>query len=408
MNDSGTTKMTRRQALRTAGAAGIYLGTANAFGRPADPSGAKRKIKLGIVGCGGRGGWLAKLFKEHGGYEIHAVADYFQRVADKCGDEVGVNSKRRFSGLSGHRKLIESGVEAIALETPPYFLPGYAEAAVEAGLHVYMAKPVAVDAPGCMSVLAAGKKATRNKRVFLVDYQVPTDPLNQRIVASIHAGHLGEIAQVMTFGRCGGFPDPVRTENIESRLESLIWVNDIALGCDYIGNYDIHAIDAALWAIGQRPISAMGSSRICRPDPHGDAHDVCSVIYQYENGVVHNHFGEALNNNSHSKSLTCDVFGQKASAQIDYFGKSFIRGGPGHCSGKVEALYSGGAKRNIDKFHKNITGDHFENDTLQRSVDGVLTAILGKEAAARGTLLTMDQVIKENKECKPDLTGLKS
>ncbi len=115
--------MTRRQALRTAGAAGIYLGTANAFGRPADPSGAKRKIKLGIVGCGGRGGWLAKLFKEHGGYEIHAVADYFQRVADKCGDEVGVNSKRRFSGLSGHRKLIESGVEAIALETPPYPSP---------------------------------------------------------------------------------------------------------------------------------------------------------------------------------------------------------------------------------------------------------------------------------------------
>jgi predicted dehydrogenase len=212
----------------------------------------------------------------------------------------------------------------------------------------------------------------------------------------------------MTYGRCGGFPDPVRTENIESRLQGLVWVNDIALGCDYIGNYDIHAIDAALWAIGERPISAMGHSRICRPEPHGDAHDVCSVIYKYENGVVHNHFGEALANNSHSKSLTCDVFGQKASAQIDYFRKSFIRGGVGHCSGKVEALYSGGAKRNIAKFHKNITESNFENDTLQRSVDGALTAILGKEAAHRGMLLTMDQVIKENKQCKPDLTGLKS
>src|ERR1035441_4375012 len=58
------------------------------------------KIKLGLVGCGGRGSWIAKLFQKHGGYEIHAVADYFQAVADKCGDELGVDRSRRFSTLS--------------------------------------------------------------------------------------------------------------------------------------------------------------------------------------------------------------------------------------------------------------------------------------------------------------------
>src|SRR5512141_1462275 len=96
----------------------------------------QRKIKLGVIGNGGRGAWIAGLFQKHGGYELYAVADYFQEVADKCGDKLGVDQARRFSGLSGYRKLMESGVEAVALETPPYFFPEHAHAAVEAGLHV--------------------------------------------------------------------------------------------------------------------------------------------------------------------------------------------------------------------------------------------------------------------------------
>ncbi|OGV53168.1 MAG: hypothetical protein A2X49_03075 [Lentisphaerae bacterium GWF2_52_8] len=116
----------------------------------------KRKIKLGVIGNGGRGGWIAKLFQKHGGYTLWAVADYFQEVADKCGDALGVDKARRFSGLSGYKKVIESGVDAVALETPPCFIPEHARAAVEAGLHVYMAKPVAVDVLGALQIEAAG------------------------------------------------------------------------------------------------------------------------------------------------------------------------------------------------------------------------------------------------------------
>ena len=109
-----------------------------------------RKIKLGVVGCGGRGAWIANLFREHGGYEMHAVADYFPEVAEAAGNALGVGPARRFSGLSGYHKLIESGVEAVALETPPCFFPEHVQAAVDAHLHVYMAKPIAVDVPGCL------------------------------------------------------------------------------------------------------------------------------------------------------------------------------------------------------------------------------------------------------------------
>ena len=81
----------------------------------AKPKELKRKIKLGVVGLGGRGHWLAGFFREHGGYVIHAVADYFPGVADQQGAALGVAASRRFSGLSGYQKVLESGVEAVVI-----------------------------------------------------------------------------------------------------------------------------------------------------------------------------------------------------------------------------------------------------------------------------------------------------
>jgi myo-inositol 2-dehydrogenase/D-chiro-inositol 1-dehydrogenase len=367
---------------------------------------AARTVKLGIVGCGGRGGWIAGLFKKHGGYEMHAVADYFQTVADKSGEKLGVDKARRFSGLSGYKKLIESGVEAVALITPPYFFPEHAVAALDAGLHVYMAKPVAVDVPGCLAIRAAGKKATANKQCFLVDYQIPTEPANIAVKAGIKEGGIGEISQVSTKGICNGFPDPPLTDTIESRLQRLIWCNDVAMGCDYIGNFDIHAIDAAIWAMDEIPIAASGSSRISRRNPHGDSRDVCSVVYEYESGIVHNHFGQALKNNS-TGAINCSIFGQVANAFITYSGKAFIRGGKKHRVGNVQNLYPTGATRNIAAFHKNVVEKVFTNDTIPRAVDGALTCILGREAAAEHSRMTMEELIKANKRLEVDLKGLK-
>lgn len=368
----------------------------------------KRKIKLGVVGCGGRGSWIAKLFQKHGGYDLHAVADYFQEVADKCGDDLNVDKSRRFSGLSGYKKLLESGVEAVAFETPPYFFPEHTKAAMEAGLHVYMAKPVAVDVPGALVIESSAKMATQKNRCFMVDYQMPTDPVNLEVVKRIREGALGKIAQMATIGFCGGFEDPPIGPTIEDRLQHLIWVNDIAMGCDYIGNYDIHALDAALWVAGQRPVSACGASRICRPDPHGDSADVCSVVFEFADGLVWNHCGEALKNDPEG-ALICRVYGGKAMAQINYWGNAFIRGGKLHYpGGTVENLYEAGAARNIATFYGNVTEGRFDNPTVPRAIDGVLTSVLGREAAARHTRLTMEQVIQENKKLEVNLRGLKA
>ena len=366
-----------------------------------------RKLKLGLVGCGGRGSWIANLFQQHGGYEFHAIADYFQPNADKCGNELGVDRSRRFSTLSGYKRLIESGVEAVALQVPPYFFAPHAQAAVDAGLHVYMAKPIAADVPGCLAIQQAAKTATDKKRVFLVDYQMPTDPANIEVRNRILAGGLGKISQVSTIGICSGFADPPLQKTIENRLQELMWVNDIAMGCDYNGNFDIHAIDAALWALGRRPVAAVGASQIARPDPHGDAHDVCSVIYEYGDGLVHNHFGQALPNQL-SSTLTCTIHGQKGYGTLEYWKKAEFRSDDSTYRADVKNLYEAGATRNIDTFYRHVTEGQFANETVPRAVDSALTCILGREAAARRTRLTMEQILAECKKLEVNLAGLKT
>ena len=209
-----------------------------------------------------------------------------------------------------------------------------------------------------------------------------------------------------TIGICSGFPDPAFEKTIENRLRELIWVNDVAMGCDYIGNFDIHAIDAALWVLGRRPIAAAGASKITRPDPHGDSHDVCSVIFEYADGLVHNHFGQALANQEPS-TLTCTIHGQKGFGTLEYWRKAESRSEEGAYLAAVENLYEAGASRNIDIFYRNVTEGHFANETVPRAVDSALTCILGREAAARGRL-TMEQILTENKKLELDLAGLKT
>ena len=368
---------------------------------------AESKIKLGVIGNGGRGRWIAGLIQKHGGYEIHSVADYFPEVADKAGEELGVPRERRFSTLSGYKRLIESGVNAVAIEVPPYFLPEHAAAAAAAGLHVYMAKPVAVDVPGCLRVEEAARLATEKHRCFFVDYQMPTDPVNNEVLKAIREDKIGPIAQVATVGIGGGFADPPMTSSLESRLRNLIWVNDVAVGGDYVVNYDIHAIDAALWVIGKRPTAAAGGSRICRANPHGDSRDVCSVVFEYEGGLVHNHFGQALANQVQGE-LSCRVHGLTGNATINYWGQASLTGPAAKISGSVDNLYEAGAMRNIATFYKKVIESRYDNETVRRSVDGALTTILAREAAARRVRMTMVELIQENKRLELDLTGLKA
>lgn len=405
--------LTRRKFLGgTLVAATSPVGLVHGLAADAVPAEAKRpefhrKIKLGLVGCGGRGSWIAKLFLGHGGYQFHAVADYFPEVALQCGGSLGVDPARCYSTLSGYKRVLESGIEAVALEVPPCFFPEQARSAVQAGLHVYMAKPVAVDVPGCREIEAVAQKASASRRVFFVDYQLPTDPHNQEVVKLIRADEIGKVLALNSHYFAGAFGDPPLTDTIESRLRSLIWCNDVAIGGGYHVNACIHAVDAALWVAEQRPVAALGLSRVGRPAPHGDSHDVFELGFEFANGLIMSHRGKHLNNQL-GFDVICQVLGETGHAQICYGGKTSLRGPENGYSGEVQNLYEAGAVRNIARFYDSVVGEDFANDTVRRSVDGALATILGREAALRRTRLTWDELLKENQRREVDLRGLKT
>ncbi|MGO9112620.1 MAG: Gfo/Idh/MocA family protein [Thermoguttaceae bacterium] len=409
----GTTRRAFLGNLAASAASTAVLGAAaHAFAAPSPPAApAGRKIKLGFVGCGGRGAWLASLFQKNGGYEMYALADYFQSAVDKCGDALDVDKRRRFTGLSGYKKVLESGVEAVAILDIPYFYAGQVQAAVNAGCHVYMAKPVATDVPGCLAVEAAAKQATEKRLCFHVDYQMPTDPVNIEIAQRIWDGAIGKILSISTWGSGGGTgmgKDTPRGKTLENVMQDLKWLRDIALGGDQIGNFDIHSIDAAMWITRQVPIAASGQARICRPNPVGDHHDLHALIYECPNGMTWVHQSYGIPDVATGRGLYCDIRGELASAQINYWGKSYIRGGPKPMgASEVVNLYEAGAKRNIATFHQYVSEGQHDNPTVRRTIDGTLTTILGREAGHRGVRLTMAELLRESKHLTVDLSGLK-
>ena len=189
-----------------------------------------------------------------GGYEIYAIADYFPDRAKAAGDRFGVADSRRFSGLSGYKRLIDSGVEAVLIESPPYFHPEQAAAAVEAGKHVYSAKPVAVDVPGCRTVEASGKKATEKKQVFLVDFQTRADPFFIEALRRVHAGDLGKIAFAEGIYHADSpfaqFYDALHSNPRDPETRLRAWGLDKVLSGDIITEQNIHTLDVVNWVMG--------------------------------------------------------------------------------------------------------------------------------------------------------------
>jgi myo-inositol 2-dehydrogenase / D-chiro-inositol 1-dehydrogenase len=395
--------VTRRQFLATS-----VVATSFSIASPATVFGtqANSKVTVGLVGGGGRGSWIADYLVKHGGFEMFGLADYFQPVAQRVGEQLKVPKERRFSGLDSYKGLLAAKPDAVFLETPPYFFPTRAQAAVEAGCHVYMAKPVAVDVPGCLAVLEAGRKATKAGKVFVVDFQTRADPWHNEAIRKIRDGMLGKVGLIQSFYYDDGFLDPAREKTIEPLLHGLTWCNDNALGGAYVVNCDIHALDVGLWIAGELPECAVGYSLRNRLNPVHDSHDTYAVSFHLPSGAVWSHYGEHVKNNK--SGIGCFAYGQKAYVECHYSGKVFIRGiEDGWAGGEDTTLYATGMQRNVQTFHKSIVDGIHTNPTLEPSVNSTLVALLAREAALQQRKLTWDELLRDQKRLEPDLTGLK-
>ena len=403
----GSLDITRRKFLQ--GTATAALGFT--ILRPALVSSAEAnsKLNVGVIGCGGRGAWIAELFAKNGNFNVVAVADYFQDRVDGVGNKLNVPAPKRFAGLSGYKRLLEEKLDAVAIETPPYFHPEQAAAAVEAGKHVYIAKPLAVDVPGCQSIEQSGRRATGKKLSFYVDFQTRAMPSYQEVVSRIHKGEIGKLVTVYAEYQTNlMFEDQDKRlradpRNAEVRLRA--WGIDRVLSGDVITEQNIHALDVATWIVNATPLKAYGKGGRSRPFL-GDCWDHYSVLFFFPDDLVVTFTAKQVGFGF--DDIMVRAHGTKGTAETNYGGKCWLRSRDEVFDGGTDNIYLVGVQRNITAFHESIVKGDCSNSTVPASVRSNLTTILGRTAAYTGTEVTWEQMMKAGEKWELDTKGLKA
>jgi predicted dehydrogenase len=300
--------------------------------------------------------------------------------------------------------MVEGKLDAVAIESPPYFHPEQAAAAVDAGKHVYVAKPIAVDVPGCTTILEAGKTATAKKLAFLVDFQTRANPFYIEAVQHVHAGDLGTIVLVQANYHTGSLGTRGWGKAPEQRLGG--WVREVAFSGDIIVEQNIHALDVATWFLNADPIQASGTGGNAAHKGKGDCFDHYCVTFWFPNDVVVD-FSSTQCINGHS-DIGCLVYGTRGTAHTHYGGSVYIRGHKSYKGGGTGPIYQQGAVANMKAFHKHIAEGHWANETVAPSVRSNLTCVLGRIAGREERLVTWDEMMKANAKMDGRLEGLKS
>ncbi len=270
---------TRRDVL--AGATGAAALAAVPLGAPRKPKhGPDDLIRIGLVGCGGRGtGAAAQALRTKGPVQITAMADAFQDrlegahkhlSGDKnLAERVAAEPDHRFHGMHAFEKLMDSGIDMVILATPPHFRPMQFKAAVERGLHVFMEKPVAVDGWGVRTVLEAGEMAKVKGLGVGVGLQRHHQSSYRETMRRVHAGAIGDIVAARCYWNMGGLWSKDRTpEMTDMEWQLRNWLYFAWLSGDHIVEQHIHNLDVINWAKKDFPARAYGmGGRQVRTDP---------------------------------------------------------------------------------------------------------------------------------------------
>ena len=366
------------------------------------------KINLGLIGCGSRGTWIGGLFQQHGGYEITAAADYFADRVNAGGDKLNVPAARRFTGLKGFERVLNTKVDAMAIESPPYFHHGQAAAAVDAGVHVYLAKPMAVDVPGCHSIEASARKAEGKKLAFLIDFQTRTDPYYQEAIRRVKEGNIGRIVSGEA-SYVAGSPWPKMIKDLEvnpqdPELQVRAWGISRALSGDIITEQNIHSIDVMTWVLDQHPLKALGTGGL-KSRTLGDVWDHFSVIFWFADDVLVTFYSKQYGEGA--DDISVQMFGTEGAIDTHYAGEVTIKGRVNYAGGRDGMLYTTGAVRNIATFYDQVRSGRFDYSTVAPSVRSNLTTILGRTAAYKLAEFTWDELMRSEEVLDPHLMGLK-
>ncbi len=414
----------RRTFLGTTAAA-----TAAMFIKPALVRGARANsaIRIGLLGCGGRGTEDAGNLVDTGAAQVVALADLFQDQLDaahahfdqlqQAKGYAALDATQLFVGPHAFEQIAASKqVDAIVIATPPFFHPQHLETVVAAGKHVYLEKPVAVDVPGAKRVTEIGKRA-QGKLSLDVGFQIRDCPPFVELVRRIHEGALGTVVCGEAYYLTGYIDRPLwpNASPAERRLRN--WVHDRALSGDIIVEQNIHVIDICNWVLQSHPLKvAATGGRQGRPADDGDCYGNYNAVFLYPNNV------EVTFSSTQFAKGWWDVserfFGTKGTSISPYTGPLGIWGDepwqaplvvqtPGQqaafsVTGNFTSNLQAADAEKKKAFIESINSGKFHNQA-DKGAESALSCMMARTAAYAGHDVTWDELLKSTDIWDPKL-----
>jgi predicted dehydrogenase len=363
-------------------------------------------LRVGLVGCGGRGtGAAQNCVVSSPGVEIVAMGDLFEdrldrsrkQLAEAIGDKLKVTDETAFVGWDAYEKVLATPIDLVILATPPAFRYIQLKAAVDAGKHVFMEKPVAVDPVAVRSVIASSDAAQKKGLAIVAGTQRRHDPKYVETMRRIHDGAIGEIVAGQVYWNQGGLWKAERKAGM-SDMEWQVrnWLYFTWLSGDHIVEQHIHNLDVANWAMGGHPVRANGvGGRQVRVDPgYGHIFDHFALELEYPNG------GRILSM-ARQQDGTARFVGER------FLGtKGRSNGMDSITTGKSEWKYSGPKDINpYEQEHADLIASIRAGKPLnegRRVAESTLTAILAREAAYTGQEITWDEISSSDLDLSPE------
>ncbi len=408
-------ELSRRDFIKASaafGAASLAVGTNRMYAAGSD------KVRIGLIGCGGRGTHDAtKCLRSSENVELVAMGDLFNDRLQRClrslkrtpsegspesddiRNKVKVKSDRCFVGWDAHKEVVAcDDVDMVILTEPPHFRPIHLKAAIEAGKHVFMEKPVAVDPVGVRSVIASSELADRKGLTIVAGTQMRRLSHLAEAMKAIHDGAIGELVGGQCVRSTGGMlnwssntkerqPDWSDMEWHLRRWLFLTWLSG-----DFITEMHIHNLDVMNWAFGGPPVQCvgMGGREVRKGPEYGNVFDHFAVEYEYQNGVRVEYMGYQID---------CPIgrndqrlVGTKGRAYSD-FGRLVIEG-----QNKTEYAWDQidpCLKQHADQINAIRQGKRLNEG--RRVAESTLTSIMGRMSAYTGRALKFDWAMNASK-----------
>jgi predicted dehydrogenase len=394
--------MPRRNFIKNVAVAGAVVSTLPLFNLRAQ-SGAGKKFKIGLVGCGGRGTGAVENLLEGAKtlgieIEVYTVADFFADRANGMSKKYNIPADRVFTGATGYHHLVEQPIDIVLLATPPVFRPTHFEAAVNAGKHIFIEKPVAVDPVGARKVIEIGEVAKTKGLSVVAGTQrrhMSGYLRNQYAVAN---GAIGKIVGG-TISWCGGALWFKQRDAGESDASYLVrnWTSFSEMSGDHIVEQHVHNLDVANWFLGRPPQSALGFGGRARRKT-GDQFDFFSLDLNY-------------GDDCHIHSMCRQINGTYGGVN------EFFHGTEGTTFGGGKMQSSKLASLNVPEFKTHDNGQVQEHIDLLNSIvnnqplngartvaESTLTAIMGRIACYTGQLVRWSDLTTDTKSPWYNLT----